>query len=188
MPLNRNAAARLLSASEMTLFEAALRDAIGLLGKAQVHATIKRARRLRDKYRDLFRRQQVLTRKRIGSKTGPGGDANVRTREKAAIMDELLARFAKRLDEIESAERHAIEAAAKAARRARKAAAKTGATAARKRTAGAGSSPKGQAGFMSEGARSASLKRRQHKSRGVAIHAHLRSQGRRNQARRDRRR
>lgn len=186
MPLNRNAAANLLNASEMTLFEAGERKAIGLLGKARVRAKIQRARRLRDKYRDLFRRQRVLTRSRTGSKAGPGGDANLRTREKAAIMDELLARFAKRLDEIEAAERRAAEAAAKAERRTRKAAAKAGSSTAKKRIAG--DSPKGLAGFMSESASSASMKRRQHKSRGVAINAHLRSQGRRNQARRDRRR
>jgi hypothetical protein len=184
MPLNRNAARRLLNASEMSLVDAAMKDAIAGLGKTQAQAKIARARRLRDKYRDLFRRQRVTTRDRTGTKAGPRGTANLRTREKAALMDELLARFTKRLDEIEQAERRAAAAKEKTALRARKLAARRSAANAKLDSG----TPGKRAGYMSGGASIADMKRQQHKSRGIGIRAHLRAQGRRNQARRDRRR
>jgi hypothetical protein len=186
MPLNRIAARKLLNASEMPLFEAALRGEINRLDRAQVRGKIARARRLRDKYRDLFRRQRVSTRERTGTKAGPRGTANLRTREKAALMEELLARFRQRLDEIEQAERRAAAAAEKARRRARIRQAGTRRGTARK--PGAAAAAAVRAGYMSGAADIADMKRRQHKSRGIAIRAHLRAQGRRNQAKRDRRR
>jgi hypothetical protein len=45
----------------------------------------------------------------------------------------------------------------------------------------------GNAGFMSPRAKQAQVRMQMHKSRGVTINAHGRAQGRRNQAKRDRR-
>lgn len=84
---------RLLTKPELELFQASRAGAIKELNPRQLAAKLTRARALRDKYRDTYRRQTVATR------TGPakdrkqmGGDNN-RTEVKAEIMQEVLTRF-----------------------------------------------------------------------------------------------
>jgi hypothetical protein len=184
MPYNRIAAKKLLNASELELFDAGRRDEIGALGTTQLHAKIERTRRLRDKYRDLYRRQRVSTRARTGTKAGTRGDANLRTGQKGEIFGELLARFEKRLGQIEAAERRAQMQAAKRARRATRSAVKR-ATVAPAPTARP-AVPKARTGFMSPAAKSADTRRQLVQTGRVAVHAHMSSRGRRNQAKRDR--
>lgn len=181
MPYTRNAAKKLLNVSELEMFDVSRRG-LGTLGKSQVRAKVKHTRRLRDKYRDLYRRQRRSTRGRTGSKPGPRGKANLRTKEKEELFGEMLVRFQKRLDQIETAERQSEPAAAKSAHSKRK---KKTKRLVKKRAMAAG--PKARTGFMSAAAKSADTRRQLHKSRGVAIQAHLRSRGRRHQAKRDRR-
>ncbi len=185
MPYNRIAAKKLLNASELELFDAGRRDEIGALGTTQLHAKIERTRRLRDKHRDLYRRQRVSTRARTGTKTGARGDANLRTRQKEELFGELLARFEKRLAQIEAVERRAQLQAVKRERRATKSAAKR-ASAAPARAAKP-AVPKVRTGFMSTAAKSADTRCRLVQTGRLAVHAHMSSRGRRNQTKRDRR-
>jgi hypothetical protein len=195
MPNERATARKLLSSAEFELFEASRRDGICLLSAAELKRKVERTRRLRDKCRDLYKRQRLAMRDMTGTKRGNTGVANARTREKAAIFQELLTRFQVRYD----------RAAAVPKRTAKNAARKTVKNETVKKrskahgpswnvsakapaaTAAAAGAPIGSAGFMSPRARVAETRLRAHKSRGVPINAHIRAQGRRNQAKRDRR-
>ena len=82
-----------LTKPELELFQASRAGAIKELNPRQLAAKLTRARALRDKYRDTYRRQTVATR------TGPAkdrkqmGGENNRTEVKAEIMQEVLTRF-----------------------------------------------------------------------------------------------
>ncbi len=93
MPYNRSHVRGFLGASEITLFESSLREELKTHTPADLARRIVRTRKLRDKYRDLLRRQKLQTRARTGSKGGPSGNANARTDAKAAAFDEALKRF-----------------------------------------------------------------------------------------------
>lgn len=140
MATNKTQAAKLLSAAEMEVFNASRAPAIKELGAAPLAAKVKRARTLRDKFRDLLQRQKVATRRSTGTKGGPGGSANERTATKAEVFDEVLQRFSARLEQVQAAAARdaARRDAAKAKERARaeKASATKAATAAAKRPAG----------------------------------------------------
>lgn len=205
MAYTRTDAVKLLTAAEMVLFDAARRDSIGSLTTRALKAKIERTRRLRDKYRDLFKRQRLDTRARTGTKLGRSGAANQRTKEKAALLAEVLERYEARLAQVEAAEKRAAlkaaQARAKAERAAAaKAAAKARAAEAKRRPAKSPKAPAakpvasasplgpvGRTGFMNPRAKGIETKRQLHRSRGTVIHAHLRAAGRRNQAKRDRR-
>ncbi len=83
----------LLTKPELELFQASRAGAIKELNPRQLAAKLTRARALRDKYRDTYRRQTVATR------TGPAkdrkqmGGENNRTEVKTEIMQEVLTRF-----------------------------------------------------------------------------------------------
>ena len=83
----------LLTKPELELFEASRAAAVKELTARQLTAKITRARALRDKYRDTYRRQTVAT------QTGPGrarkqmGGENSRTEVKAEVMAEVLQRL-----------------------------------------------------------------------------------------------
>ena len=83
----------LLTKQELELFEASRAAAVKELTARQLTAKITRARALRDKYRDTYRRQTVAT------QTGPGrarkqmGGENSRTEVKAEVMAEVLQRL-----------------------------------------------------------------------------------------------
>lgn len=204
MAYTRSDAVKLLNAAEMVLFDAARRDSIGSLTPRALKGKIERTRRLRDKYRDLFQRQRLDTRARTGTKLGRSGAANQRTKEKAALLAEVLERYQARLAYVEEAEKRAALKAAQARAKADRAAASKAAAKARaakaKRPAKspkapaakplAGASlvgPVGRTGFMNPRAKGVDTKRQLHSSRGTVIQAHLRAAGRRNQAKRDRR-
>jgi hypothetical protein len=188
MAYTRTSAKHLLSAAELELYDMGRREGIALLDRRTLVAKIKRTRNLRDKYRDLFRRQRLETRERTGAKRGLTGVANVRTREKAELFGELLERFEVKLAKVDAAAKLAAQRAAKAKAAAVKAArgARPGpagkALAAGKRAAGAKFG-----GFATPRAKSAIAKRQLQKTRMTTIQAHVRSQGKRNQAKRDRR-
>lgn len=99
----RTQAKTLLNASELALFDAGRTQAVRAHSPAQLRSKLQRSRRLRDKYRDLFRRQRLDTRQRTGSKDGRSGQANARSQEKAVLFDELMGRFQDRLDRVEAA-------------------------------------------------------------------------------------
>ncbi len=108
MPFNRNHVRAFLAKTEMDLFESSLGADLKARSAADVQRRVDRARKLRDKYRDLLRRQKLALRARTGSKTGSSGEANERTAKKAKAFDETLARF-------EAQAKHLAAAAKKAA-------------------------------------------------------------------------
>jgi len=96
-------AAKLLSAAEMAVFSTSLSPAIKELSAARLVGKVKRSRTMRDKFRDLLKRQKVATRARTGTKVGQSGHANERTAQKAEIFDEVLQRFTARLEQVQAA-------------------------------------------------------------------------------------
>jgi hypothetical protein len=102
MAYNRNQARALCSDTEYRLFEASLADNIGRHGPAALRSHVERARRLRDKYRDLHKRQRLATRARTGTKKGNAPERNARTEQKARLFDEVLGRFVRRREKLES--------------------------------------------------------------------------------------
>ena len=116
MAFNRNHARPLCTDTEYKLFTASLADEIGELTPVQLRSKIQRARKLRDKYRDLLKRQRLANRSRTGAKKGDRAQSNVRTADKAKLFDEALGRFEAKAAKLAAAEeRQAQRAAAKAA-------------------------------------------------------------------------
>lgn len=91
----------LLTNPDLALFDANRAQPIKTLTLAKLRSKVTRARALRDKYRDLYRRQTV------GAKTGPSakrpatGEDNARTQRKADIFAEVLGRFEERLQKLQ---------------------------------------------------------------------------------------
>lgn len=104
MAYNRSHAQRLCTADELDVFQASLSDAIGALDANALKDLIRRTRRLRQKSTDLFLRQTASIREATGTKRGKTGLANARTEQKAKLFAETLARFEKRLAQLEAAE------------------------------------------------------------------------------------
>ena len=167
MTYDRRQARQLSTASELGLISASYSDSIGKLSKRALKSNIARARRLRDKQRDLLQRHRLASRARTGTKQGARPDSNARTVQKAELFDEALARFTQGLQALEAGERT-----------------KTRKNASPKLAAGAGKGPRppGKAG-RTRGP--AALRQKARSPRMKAIQAHVSSRGRRRQARRD---
>jgi hypothetical protein len=113
----------LLTAAELELFDHSRAEPIKALSAKQLAGKEKRTRSLRDKYRDLYRRQSVAA-QGMTKGVGATGDANARTQRKAEIMQEVLDRFEARSSLLGARESRADEAKeAKSKKPARKAAA-----------------------------------------------------------------
>jgi hypothetical protein len=172
MPITTREAQQLSTAGEWALVQASQADRIRELTPARLKAKIARARALRDKYRDLAKRQH---RKAQPTRSGGPYEAlNVRTRRKAELFEQVLGRFEAEI------ERQATKTAM----------ADTGARGGTRKKARRGTT-------ASKPARSKVKKKRGPKVPKSAvgkrsgqrrIHAHLASAGRRRQARRDTRR
>jgi hypothetical protein len=93
MAYNRAQALKICSVIELEIFLSSLSDAVGKLTPVQLRSRIARARTLRDKNTDLFRRQVAATRAATATKRGTSGEANRRTEQKAQIFAEALARL-----------------------------------------------------------------------------------------------
>jgi hypothetical protein len=213
MPTTRRAASRLLSASELQLFDASRRDSLAHLDERTLRSKVERTRKLRDKSRDLLQRQKLASRTRTGSKAGKSGEANARTQQKAELVGELLQRFEERLKAMAAGQPKPAAQQRRAARGKAPASApeKPAATNRRKTPQAANStagtdkslaaaaprSPKppkappqhaaanGHDGFVSPRAKVADTQRQVHLARGKAINAHVSSRNRRSQAKRD---
>lgn len=93
----------LLTAAELELFDHSRASPIKALTVKQLAGKEKRVRALRDKYRDLYRRQTVEQRGKAGKRgkgTASAVDVNVRTQRKADIMQEVLERFEARSSQL----------------------------------------------------------------------------------------
>lgn len=131
MAYNLNQARKLLTSSELQLFEASRADALKTLTPKQLAAKITRTRAQRDKFRDLYRRQAVATSRKPGAQRSPVGGDNARTQEKADLFAEVLARFEAQL--VKANAKVEREAAAKLKAAEKKAADKAKAAAAKEK-------------------------------------------------------
>lgn len=104
MTIQLRKAERLCTATEFSLVKAAVAPAIRELDSKQLATHVTRARRARDKQRDLLKRQRLDSRERTGQKSGRSGDANARTREKAELFAEVLERFEARVEVVGAGE------------------------------------------------------------------------------------
>ena len=93
MPITRAKATTLLNQREMALYDDSRANALRQLDEKALSARITRARAGRDRARDLVQRQTLSSREATGSKRGNSGNANARSKEKAELMADILARF-----------------------------------------------------------------------------------------------
>ncbi len=213
MAYNRNHAKTLCNKTEYQFFESSLRGNIDKLPRKSVQDGIKRARTLRDKYRDLHKRQRLATRDRTGTKKGVKPATNERTEQKAKLFAEVLERFEAQLKALKEAEKAVAANNKKTAAKkkaAKKKAAKTkiakkkvakkkvakkkvakkkvAKKVAKKKAAGKKAVAKADAPggpFVSEKASAASERKRQQDTRAKAVMGHKRASTQRNQAKRD---
>jgi hypothetical protein len=168
MPITTREAQQLSTAGEWTLVKASQADNIRELTPARLKAKIGRARTLRNKYRDLAKRQH---RKAQPRRTGRPYEAlNARTGRKAELFEQVLARFEKEL-----ARQSETKAAAPTAGK-RKKARKT------RTTARATKASRRQQSSRASNVPKSAVRTRSGQHR---IHAHLSGAGRRRQVRRD---
>lgn len=99
MPAPRIAEKDLLNADEMALFTLS-QDSAALAQRtpAQLRDSIARARNLRDRARDLYRRQVGRTRAVTGTKGGFSGIANERSKQKAEALSTVVERLTQARD------------------------------------------------------------------------------------------
>lgn len=95
-------ARKLLTAAELQVFDASRAQPLRELTAARVRAKVIRARALRDKYRDLYRRQTVATRGAPARQRSATGGDNERTQHKADLFAEVLGRFEERLQRLDA--------------------------------------------------------------------------------------
>jgi hypothetical protein len=174
MAYNRRHARGLLSASELPLFESSVGEALTGWNAAQLRQKIKRACDLRDKYRDLLRRQKLATRERTGTKSGVQGNDNARTEQKVKLFEEVQQRLQGRQVKLAAAE-------------ARKASRAESTLALAATVASVARNPKASMAFTGEKASAAAQRSQLASSRSKVIQTHIASQGRRQQAVRDKR-
>lgn len=115
-------ARKLLTTGELSVFESSRPQPLRALTPARLRSKLERARTLRDKYRDLYRRQAVATRGAPARARSPVGADNQRTKQKAELFAEVLARYETEQKRVDAAAKVAAKAAAKAAKEAAKAA------------------------------------------------------------------
>lgn len=117
MAFTRTRAAKLLTAAEMTLFDASRARETKDLPRSRLDAKVKRARNLRDKYRDLLKRQARESRYRRGASPPAARPANERTARKAEVFEEVLERFLAIAERRQAADRKASGSRKSATRR-----------------------------------------------------------------------
>jgi hypothetical protein len=115
MAFTRSQATGLLNQAEMGLFDDSRANALRGLDAGQLGKRVERARKARDRARDLLKRQKLASRGKTGSKRGASGDANQRSERKAELLGDVLARFEEQLKQVEKRDK---QAAAKPARKA----------------------------------------------------------------------
>lgn len=139
MQITRAKAVALLNKGEMQLYDDSRHNPIRKFSISQLESRITRARGVRDRARDLVRRQKLSSRQQTGSKRGTSGNANQRSKDKVEILADILKRFETRLGDAKK-EAKASEKESAASPRARKTAVKKAAVkkTARKGTDGNG--------------------------------------------------
>lgn len=103
MAFTRSQATSLLNQAEMGLFDDSRANSLRGLSANELGKRIERARKARDRARDLLQRQKLASRSRTGSKRGVSGQANQRSKRKAELLAEILGRFEDQLKGVEKA-------------------------------------------------------------------------------------
>lgn len=128
----------LLTTAELELFDQSRTQNVKAFSAKQIDGKLSRARKLRDKFRDLYQRQTVASRKSAAGRGASAGTSNERTQRKAEVFDEVLGRFEARQEKLLAQEARATastkSAASKKSGTARPTAKKTGGTATRSTT------------------------------------------------------
>jgi hypothetical protein len=89
--------ASLLTSAEKKILDGTLGASLAAASQKQLQAARKQARGLRDKWRDLFSRQTISTKRKPAGKTA---NANTRSKEKADLFGEAVTRIEARLSEL----------------------------------------------------------------------------------------
>lgn len=100
MAISTARARQICTQSELELVLKSTTRNIGGLDLRQLKAAIRRARTLRDKWRDQAHAQERDTKANSPDKLG---EQNARSNDKAQLFDETLGRFEKRLEKLETA-------------------------------------------------------------------------------------
>ncbi|WP_024890534.1 hypothetical protein [Luteimonas huabeiensis] len=140
MPITRARASALLNQREMALYDDSRVNVLRKLDAKALDSRIVRAREARNRARDLVQRQKLASRDRTGSKRGASGAANQRSKDKAELLADVLARFEDQRKQVGRAVARTATASA-----ARKAPAKRGAAAKPSTTGRSGTAKKAAA-------------------------------------------
>jgi len=89
----------LLTAAEKKVLDGTLGESLASATRQQLHALRKQARMLRDKWKDLFKRQTIATKR----KPVTNAQANARSHEKSAAFADAVSRIETRLVELTAA-------------------------------------------------------------------------------------
>jgi hypothetical protein len=93
MAYNRSHARQICSNDELALFNATIGPGLRQTDDKELKNLLDRARKFRDKNKDLFRRQSIDMARQAGSKRGRTGRANDRTQQKEKLFAEVIARI-----------------------------------------------------------------------------------------------
>ncbi|CAN5837523.1 hypothetical protein BH23GEM9_BH23GEM9_03080 [soil metagenome] len=97
MTISRTTAARLCTAAELELVEASYPANLKLITPGRLRQKASRARKLRDKYRDLSKRQRLETRGKSAPRRSRPAAGHANTDRKAELFGEVLDRLEARL-------------------------------------------------------------------------------------------
>jgi hypothetical protein len=97
MAISRSTAARLCTKPELELVEASFPPDVRQLTPGRLRQKVERTRRIRDKYRDLSKRQRLESRGKTDARRSRPAQGNANTERKATLFDETLGRFEKQL-------------------------------------------------------------------------------------------
>ncbi len=128
MPVNMAQARALCSKAELQLVLESTVGRIGKLAARQLRVNMAKARKLRDKFRDLASGQRGEARGKRAPRSRRPAQGNANTVRKERLFGEALARFQRRLDRLEAEEatrirgetRHGLKAGRKAVKRQRR--------------------------------------------------------------------
>jgi len=104
---------KLCTASEMKIVEKSVPSEIKMLSPEELQKKIKLTRNLRDKQRDLYRRQTIASRQSPTGARPKSAERNARTKEKKILFEEVLKNFQERLALVKSAKKSKSPATAK---------------------------------------------------------------------------
>lgn len=135
MPIRTPKARQLATQPELKLYESSLRGAVTPFSAAQLRQRLTRARKARDKYAQLAKRQRREARGKAEPRGSRAAQGNARTLEKVQLFQETMDRFEKRIQVVEAKDAKKPAAAAKRTPPGKK-------TVARKKAAAKRSAPK----------------------------------------------